>query len=596
MTQQLLPIARTAATARWLLREVLLRWRHSLLTLVVSTLAAAAAIVPIWVLGILVDRVRDGAPASGIGGLVAVMVAAALAAGVLSGIGYRLIASLGETVLADLREGFVDRALRLPLHQVEAAGRGDLLARAGDDVAVISRAVSNVIPTLMTAMLTTVLSIAAMVGLDWRLGLAGLAALPMYVLALRFYLPRSGPLYAEERVAMGERTQALVSSIDAAKTIRAYRYEEPRLALIDTASARARDIGITVFRLVTRFAARGNRAEFVGLASVLAVGFALVSNDTVTVGQTTAAALLFHRLFNPIGILLWTFDDIQSAGASLARLVGVVQIPAIGTRSRKITPPEPTDASLELRSIEHTYDGESFVLRGVNLHISPGERVAIVGATGAGKSTLAAIATGTLAPTCGDIRVGGVVLSDLGGQLRGHIAIVTQDVHVFAGSLADDVQLAAPEASDSEIRAALSAVGALAWADALPDGLGTRVGEGGHPLTAAQAQQLALARVLLADPAIVVLDEATAEAGSAGARDLEQSALAVTAGRTSLVIAHRLTQAMTADRVVVLEHGMITDEGPHAELVARGGHYSALWHAWSGQATGTPQHRPQVSR
>lgn len=579
MKPQILPIGNAGATTKWLLRELRQRWIATFTTVVVSAAAAGATIVPIWVLGILVDRVRANAPASDIGVLAAVMVTSALIAGCLTGVSYRMIAGIGESMLADLRETFVKRALHLPLQQVEAAGRGDLLARAGDDVAVISRAVSSVIPMLMTALLTTILSIAAMVGLDWRLGLAGLLALPMYALALRFYLPRSGPMYAAERVAMGERTQALVASIDAAATIRAYRYEQPRLRLIDTASASARDIAITVFRLFTRFAARGNRAEYVGLASVLAVGFALVSRDIVTVGQTTAAALLFHRLFNPIGMLLWTFSDIQSAGASLARLVGVVQLPASHADGAA---PDPADASLELSGISHSYDGVHPVLRDITLRIRPGEHVAIVGATGAGKSTLAAIATGTLAPSRGKVLAGGIAVSELGPHLRGHIAIVTQDVHVFAGTLADDVRLAVPGASEEEVTSALRTVGALPWAEALPDGIATRVGEGGHSLTAAQAQQLALARVVLADPRIVVLDEATAEAGSAGARELESSARAVIDGRTSLVIAHRLTQAVHANRVVVLDRGAIAEEGTHDELVAREGPYAALWHAWLG--------------
>jgi ATP-binding cassette subfamily C protein len=162
----------------------------------------------------------------------------------------------------------------------------------------------------------------------------------------------------------------------------------------------------------------------------------------------------------------------------------------------------------------------------------------------------------------------------------GVVAIISQEAHVFAGPLIEDVRLARPVASDEDVQVALATVGALEWAEALPDGLRTQVGEGAHPLTAAQAQQLALARLVLLDPAVAILDEATAEAGSAGARALEESALAATKGRTTLLVAHRLTQAATADRIVVLEHGAVVEEGTHEQLVAAGGRYAELWQAW----------------
>lgn len=581
----LLPIASASESWRWLRGAIGRRRGLAALTLLVGLVAAAATVVPVYVFGVLVDRVREGAPASTIVGVVAVITVAAIVAGALTGLGSYLIARLGEGTLAGLREQVVGRALRLPITTIERVGKGDLLSRVGDDVSVIGKAVADVVPSLVSALLLVVLSMAAMVGIDWRLGLAGMVALPMYALAMRWYLPRSGPLYAQERVAMGRRSQALVSSMQGVRTVRAYGLEEPHLAEIDRASGDARNLAVGVFGLFTRFAGRGNRAEFVGLAVILAVGFALVKQDVVTVGQTTAAALLFHRLFNPIGALVFTFDEVQSAGASLARLVGVLGIPETADAGKGVAP---ADASLELLGVRHRYDGSHEVLHGIDLHIVPGERVALVGSTGAGKSTLAVLAAGSLPPTSGTVRIGGVPLSELGvDSLRRHVAIVSQEVHVFAGPLVEDLRLARPDATADEVTAALDTVGALSWVSALEHGIDTVVGEGGHALTAAQAQALALARLVLADPAVAVLDEATAEAGSAGARELERAANAATRGRTTLVVAHRLTQAASADRVVVLEHGRVVEHGTPAELVSAGGRYAQLWAAWEGSVEQT---------
>ncbi|MDI9972079.1 ABC transporter ATP-binding protein [Rhodococcus sp. IEGM 1307] len=580
---ELLPIANARDTWAWLKFELGRRRGRSVVTLLVAAVAAGMALVPVYVFGVLVDRVQDGAPPSTIGWVVAVIASAAVIGGVCAGFASFLIRSLGEGILADLRERTVDRALRLPIQTVERVGKGDLLSRVGDDVAVIGKAVTDVVPNLVTAVLLVVLSMVTMLGIDWRLGLAGMVALPMYALAMRWYLPRSAPVYAAERVAMGERSQALISSMQGARTVRAYGLEDSHLAQINGASEQARDLSVGVFALFTRFAGRGNRAEFVGLATILAAGFALVNADIVTVGQTTTAALLFHRLFNPIGMLMYTFDEVQSAGASLARLVGVVDLDdESGTGTAAVR--EAADSTLELADVRHTYDGTHEVVHGISLHVKSGERVALVGSTGAGKTTVAAIAAGSIVPTSGSVRIGGTALPDLEpGGLRRLVAIVSQEVHVFAGPLIDDLRLAAPDASEEDAAMALKAVGADGWVNALDDGVQTVVGEGGHELTAAQAQQLALARLVLANPSVAILDEATAEAGSAGARELEASAEAATRGRTTLVVAHRLTQAAAADRVVVLEHGRIVEQGPHADLVAAGGRYAELWSAWEGR-------------
>jgi ATP-binding cassette, subfamily C, bacterial len=571
-----LPVATPAQTGGWLLAQLRTRRLELVVTLAAGLVAATASVVPVTALGRLVDLVRGGAHPAALFPIAIVVVSAALIGGVASGATTALVSRLGEQILARLREETVGIALRLPATVLDRAGRGDLLSRVGADVAAIGTAAAEVLPTVISAVLLAALSVTAMFGLDWRLGLAGLAAMPLYVAALRWYLPRSAPIYAGERAAIGARSQLLMESLQGVRTVHAYRIEDRHLTAIDGASARARDLSIGVFTLFTRFVGRINRAELVGLATILAAGFWFVRAGWVTVGETAAAAVLFHRLFNPIGMILFTFDEIQEAGASLARLVGVGTLPVAPAGDIRLD-----KADLELDHVCFAYDERVPVLREITLRVAPGERVALVGSTGAGKTTVASIAAGILRPQRGTAYAGGIPVDDLA---PGVIAVISQETHVFAGPLVEDVRLARPSATFLEVRQALATVGALDWAAALPDGLGTLIGEGGYPLTAAQGQQLALARLVLLDPAVAILDEATAEAGSAGARALEAAALAATRGRTTLLVAHRLTQAATADRIVVLEHGAVLEEGTHTELVAAGGRYAELWEAWQSRS------------
>jgi ATP-binding cassette subfamily C protein len=575
-TEEILPVASGRETWRWLRSELKPRRRQAMTTAVVGMIGAAASIVPFYAMSILIDEATAGSPASAIVPIGIAITLAAVIGGAATGWTSYLVSRLGETILADLREGVVATALHIPTQKLERIGKGDVLSRVGTDVATVAKAVSSVLPVVISGVLLGVLSVVAMAGLDWRLGLAGLVAVPAYVLAGRWYLPRSAPRYAQERRAIGRRSSVLMESMQGVHTVHAYRWEEAHQRQVDTTSAAVRDISIGVFALFTRFVGRVNRAEFIGLSVILVTGFLLVRSGEVSVGQTAAAALLFARLFNPVGMVLFMFDQVQSANASLARLVGVVS----GESSVAGRSSVPADTVLDLHGIEFAYEPGVPVVRGVDIRVDAGQRVALVGSTGAGKSTIAAIAAGVLEPDAGRATIGGVPVADVG---HGCVAIVSQEVHVFAGPLVEDLRLARPAATTDEVFAALDVVGARDWVDALPDGVETIVGEGGHQVGAAHAQQLALARIVLLDPAVVVLDEATAEAGSLGARDLEQSAAAATRGRTTLVVAHRLTQAASADRVVVLERGVVAEEGTHDELVAAGGRYAELWEAWEGR-------------
>ncbi|MEV7996764.1 ABC transporter ATP-binding protein [Streptomyces sp. NPDC086077] len=574
----LLPVA-TPARTRAAVAELLRPQRPLALTafaVLVASTAVGLLVQPL--LGRIVDLAADRGSVDAVTTTAALLLAVAVAQGVTAGFGLSLISRLGETTLARLRERFVERALGLPLERVERAGAGDLTARVTADVSLIAEAIRNALPELARSLLTIVLTLGALAVLDWRFLLAALIAVPVQAATARWYVSRAVPLYAEQRRAAGAQQQQLLDTIAGSSTVRAFRLEREHTERVTERSWSVVALTMRGVQLVLGFYSRLHIAEYAGLAAVLFTGYWLVRDGSASIGTATAAALYFHSLFTPVNAALVLLDDAQSATAGLSRLVGVTDQPP---------PPEGTGSvraggvDVTVRGLGHAYRPGHPVLHDIDLTIRHGERVALVGASGAGKTTLARLVAGIQPPTAGAVLIGGVPPAELGAAATRTVALITQETHVFAGPLTDDLRLAKPDATDGELRAALDRVDALAWAEALPDGLATVVGDGGHRLSGAQTQALALARLILADPPLVILDEATAEAGSAGARALEKAVAQAVDGRTALIVAHRLSQAATADRIVVMDAGRVVETGTHDELRAAQGRYAAIWRAWS---------------
>ncbi|MFJ4411160.1 ABC transporter ATP-binding protein [Streptomyces sp. NPDC088910] len=587
----LLPVATPARTGRAVLELVRPQRAFALLTAAVFVAEALVGLVGPLALGRIVDVVQQRRGEGPVYVAAGVLLAAVLAQAVLTAMGLRLTARVGETALARLRERVIESAFALPAQRVEQVGAGDLAARIGDDASLVAGALRGVLASVAGAALTIGFTVIGLTALDWRFALAGLCAMPIQTATMRWYLRHSGPLYAAQRVAGGERTRQILESVSGVETVRAFRLTERHTKRVADRSAAAMGYALRAVTLRSRFYGRLNAAEFTGLGLILCTGYWLVHTGHAGVGEATAAALLFVRLFDPVNVLLGLAATAQEAAAGLARLVGAADLapePAAEPGGTAVPAPREPDADaaqgpaylLDARDIHHAYLPGRPVLHGVSLRLAPGEQVTLVGTTGAGKSTLARIVAGVHPPTSGHVSVGAT-----GRAGRPAVLLLDQDTHVFAGTVADNLLLARPDADEAALTAALDVAGALAWVRALPQETATRVGSGGMALTAVQSQQLALARLALADPPIAVLDESAAEAGSEGARTLEAAAREVLAGRTALVVAHRLTQAATADRVVVMDDGRIVEEGPHDELVAAGDRYAELWSAWSSRAT-----------
>ncbi|MEU4027155.1 ABC transporter ATP-binding protein [Streptomyces anulatus] len=579
-----LPVASPRDTARTTLR-LLSRHRLRLAGTVLVLLAATASALAVpALLGTMVDAVAEDRPWSGLLRPAGAIVVATGTGVALGRWGQLLLARTAQDTLAGLREDVFATAVAQPSSVLEQAGSGDLVSRVAGDAEAVNTVIGKVLPATVSALFTIALTLVGIGVIDLRFALAVLAATPVQYLALRRFLARSGPVYRAARQAEAARGQRIVESLTGADTVAALRAQDHHTAAVAASSEHAIGFELRAVRLRTTFYGLLNLAEFIGLAAVLAVGYHLVGGGAVTLGAATAAALYFHRLFDPIGVLLSTVDELQNAGAGLARLVGILSLPA--HRQRGSLPPSRTPTApgrIALDHVSYGYAAGRRALDAVSLTVEPGETVAVVGASGAGKTTLAKILAGVLTPDSGHVLLDGVPLAELPADvLRRRIVLVSQEVHVFDGTVAEDLRLFAPDATDAEIRATADRLGATGWLDALPEGLDTRVGAGGgHDLAAARAQHLALLRLALVAPDVALLDEATAEAGTSDADLLENAAAAALADRTGVVIAHRLSQAARADRIVVMDAGRIAESGTHAELAAAKGPYARLWEAWN---------------
>ena len=574
------PLATLRQVRREVARQVRLvrgaRWSFLLAVVLLGLGAYATVLVP-QLMGQVVDLVTDGAAARSMGRIGAELVALALVGAAMSAGGFYLVSRLSERVIANLRQDMVSTALGLPLHQVEDAGTGDLVSRSTDDVAELSAAVTETLPTLSTSLFSVVATVVALTTLDWRFLVIPVVVAPVYHVAARTYLARAPQRYAEERAAMAERARRVLEAIRGRATVRAFSMEDRMHTEIERASWSVVRLGSAPdHHAGAQHLDARDRVPHARPGPV--VGYHLVSTGELTVGAVTGAVLMIIRMRGPLNMLMRVLDVVQSGYASLARVVGVITDPPVPVPDSGADAPR---GHVELRDVSFSYGG-GWAVRHVDLAVAPGETVAVVGASGAGKTTVAALVAGLRVPDAGEVLVDGYPVSRLSDRERiARIATISQEVHVFSGTLRQDLTLAAPEATDAELLAALDRVHAAAWFDRLPSGLDTVVGARGLQLEPVAAQQLALARILLLDPAVVVMDEATAEAGSAGAGALEAAADEVTRGRSALVVAHRLDQASRADTVLVMDGGAVVERGTHEQLLALRGTYHRLWSAWS---------------
>jgi ATP-binding cassette subfamily B protein len=486
-------------------------------------------------------------------------------------------ARAGERFLGDLRVEAFDHLQRLSVPFFERERAGKLISRLTADVQTLTTFTRQVLVEVVGSILLLTVTAAVIVSMSPLLSLVTLVSVPLLVVSGVRYQRRSRPTYLALRDRVADTLTSLQEGLAGMRVVQTFRREQEQFdgyELRSSAQVRAWRrvslVNVTFFPAITL-------AQSVATATVLAAGGVLYDRGQVTKGTLVAFALYLVSLFDPIARLGDWFSEFQSGRAALTKIVGLLETPVTvvpGTREL------PAEGRLEARGVTFAYD-DATVLRDVTLAIEPGESIALVGATGAGKSTLAKLLTRQYDPGEGTVRFGGVDLREAApGSLRRRIVFLPQEGHLFSGSIAENVRLARTDASAGEVERALRAVGALDRFASLPDGIQTDVQTRGVRLSSGERQLVALARVALADPAVIVLDEATSSLDPGTEAAVERALAAVSRGRTVITIAHRLSTAERADRVAVLDHGRLIEIATHDELVERGDHYAKLWASW----------------
>jgi ATP-binding cassette subfamily B protein len=558
------------------------RYRRRVALSVVSLLTATAtALAPPYLAKIALDDAVQG-HRDQLVLVVSLFVAAGLANWGMTYVETYLTGWVGERILADLRNRLFDHLQRLSLGFYERNRAGVIISRLTNDVEAIDQLVTDGVTSLVQNSLTLVGTAIILFVLDWRLALATCAVLPLMSIATALFRRHSARAYAEVRERLGLVTATLAEDIAGMRVLQSFNREEPAFENFRKVTLRYRAANMRTVVLNGIYFPTVDLLSTAALAVVLAYGGHLYFGGTLSLGTLFAFMLYVNNFFDPVQALSQLYNTFLSAAAALDKIMDVLdEEPQVVDRPGAEPLPQ-IAGHVAFENVRFTYGRGDEVLHGIDLDVPAGTTVALVGHTGAGKSTIAKLLARFYEPTHGRIEIDGHDLNDVTqDSLRRQLGVVPQEGFLFAGTVAENISFGRPDASPEDIVRAAQTVGAHDFVLRLEDGYETQLGERGSRLSLGQRQLVAFARALLADPRVLILDEATSSVDIGTERRIEEALQVLLADRTAFIIAHRLSTIRDADLIVVLEHGRVVEQGSHEELLAARGLYTSLYGDWA---------------
>jgi ATP-binding cassette subfamily B protein len=490
-----------------------------------------------------------------------------------------LVARIGEAFLRDLRVGAFRHLMHLSMPFFEREKTGRLVTRLTSDIDALQELLSQGLVLLVMNVLLFVGAVITVFLMSWQLALAALVVVPPVYVGSRWFRRRANPAYIHVRDSIASNLSTLQESLAGVRIVQAFNRQGAATERFRETNEAQYSAELETVRISSLYFPVVELTGAWGIAAIIGVGGWLETEGIVTVGTIAAFVLYLTNLFEPIQQLSQLYNVVQAAGAALQKLFGLLDTrPSVPERAGAV---DLVPGVIDVDDVTFAYEDEP-VLRDVSLTIAPGERIALVGPTGAGKSTLAKLIARFYDPASGAVSIGGVDLRDVTlASLREHVVVVPQEGFMFAGTLRDNMRVGRADATDDEMWSAIASLDLDDQFAAFPDGLDTEVRERGSRLSAGERQLVSLVRAALADPEILVLDEATSNLDPGTEHMVERALERLMAGRTVVVIAHRLSTASRADRVAVIDVGRLVELGTHDDLVAAGGRYSALYASWT---------------
>ncbi|MER6951680.1 ABC transporter ATP-binding protein [Nonomuraea sp. NPDC000554] len=513
--------------------------------------------------------------------VVGVIIAAAATQALTRQAFLQLSGRIGQDILLELRRRVFDHFQRLSLSFHEKYTSGRVISRLTSDIEAIAELLQSGFDGLVTAVLTLFGTAALLLVLDVHLGLVALIPLPLLLLFTRWFRRQSAIVYRRTRETVALVIVHFVESMTGIRAVQAFRREPRNQEIFEQLNDDYRGANASSMKLIAVFMPGIKLIGNVTVAGVLLYGGYLALHGEVTVGVLAAFLLYLRQFYEPMQEISQFYNTLQSAGAALEKLSGVLEEEPSVPEPRAPRALEAPRGRLRFEGVRFAYVEERPILPGLDLTVPAGQSVALVGATGAGKTTLAKLISRFYDPTAGRVLLDGVDLTELDETtLRAAVVMVTQENFLFSGTVADNIRFGRPDATDKQVREAAKAIGAHDFIAALPDGYDTEVGKRGGRMSAGQRQLVAFARAFLADPAVLILDEATSSLDVPSERLVQRALRTILADRTALIIAHRLSTVEIADRVLVMERGEIVEDGPPDQLIAASGRFAGLHRAW----------------